>query len=106
MPRNRSKTDSQTIVPDVQARLNILFPEIRAKHELIRRLSDSHILRECHVPRQLIDTRSLAIATAIVGECEDFRSLSELDRDIWAYAIAGYVSSMIRAWQRSKRMVH
>lgn len=94
------------ILPEIRSRLSQLSPQIKAKGDLIRELTDLHVLRECHVPRQQIDTRSLAVAGTIVREAVDFEALSELDQDIWVYAIAGYIACRIRELQRSKRIVH
>ncbi|MBL8788916.1 MAG: hypothetical protein JNM45_00365 [Rhizobiales bacterium] len=90
----------------IQARLNELFPRIKAKGDQISVLAHIHILRECHVPRKLIDTRSMLIAASIIRETEEFQAMSELDKDIWAYAIAGFIAAKIRGLQKLERVVH
>lgn len=94
------------IAPEIQARLNVLLPEINAKAEFINGLTQLHILRECHLPRREIDTRALGIAAEIVRENQEFRDISDIDQDIWAYAIAGYIASQIRRLQRNERAIH
>jgi len=93
-------------VPHIQARLNELFPEIKAKGDAIAVLTQIHILRECHVPRKLIDTRSMLIAASIIRDTAEFQAMTELDKDIWAYAIAGFIAAKIRDLQRTKRALH
>ena len=90
----------------IQARLNELFPKIKAKGDEISALAHIHILRECHVPRKLIDTRSMLIAASIIRETDEFQAMTELDKDIWAYAIAGFIAAKIRELQKLERVVH
>ena len=69
-------------------------------------MTDMHILRECHVAGSMIDARSLVVAAEIIREFENFYRMSDLDKDIWIDAIAGYMANRIKGIQRTKRALH